>query len=166
MVITMALSAALLGCRSSNTGPAAGDLAPDFVLPRLDGSVQKLSNYRGRVVMVNLWATWCPPCVEELPLLDQIVADYGPRGVVVLGVAADERKEAVERFVDSHKPAFEVLLDPGGVVGTQYGITGYPETFLVDREGRLQVKYIGPLPSADGKPGSEITGTLDSLLGG
>jgi len=165
--MSVALSSIALGCRpSSSQAPVTGELAPDFVLPRLDGTVQKLSNYRGRVVMVNLWATWCPPCIEELPLLDEIVADYGPRGVVVLGVAADERKDAVEKFVEAHGPAFEVLLDPGGVVGTQYGITGYPETFLVDREGRLQAKYIGPLPSEGGKPGKQITGTLDSLLGG
>ncbi len=152
------------GC-TGESGPVVGELAPDFVLPRLDGTVQKLSNHRGKVVMVNLWATWCPPCLAEMPVLDDIVRTYGPRGVVVLGVASDDDRDAVARFVSKESPEMEILLDPGGAVGTQYGITGYPESFLVDREGRLYGKFIGPLPEIDGKPGPEVTSVLEKLLG-
>ena len=115
--------------------------------------------------MVNLWATWCPPCLAEMPVLDDIVRTYGPRGVVVLGVASDDDRDAVARFVAKESPEMEILLDPGGAVGTQYGITGYPESFLVDREGRLYGKFIGPLPEIDGKPGPEVTSVLEKLLG-
>jgi cytochrome c biogenesis protein CcmG/thiol:disulfide interchange protein DsbE len=151
------------GCKGAS-GPRPGDLAPDFVLPKLDGSVQKLSNFRGRPVLVNLWATWCPPCIAELPLLDAIVRDYAPRGLVVLGVAGDDDDARVREFVAQRAPTFEVLLDPGGTVGTQYGITGYPETFLVDRDGKLTAKYIGPLPSDAGSPAASVTQALEAVL--
>jgi thiol-disulfide isomerase/thioredoxin len=164
VVVLVALT--VWACRSGSAGPAIGDLAPDFVLPRLDGKVQKLSNYRGSVVVVNLWATWCPPCIEEMPLLDRLAADYAGRGVVFLGVAGDEDRAAVERFVHEKSPAFVVLLDPGGEVGTQYGITGYPETFVVDREGRLRHKFIGPLPAVAGKAGPGVSQVIEALLGG
>jgi len=152
------------GCRSRR-GPEIGGLAPDFVAPRLDGSVQKLSNYRGSVVVLNLWATWCPPCIAEVPVLNRIARSYGPQGVVVLGVAGDDDPEAVRRFVDEHRVEFDVLLDPGGAVGTQYGITGYPETFVIDREGRLREKFIGPLPADGDEPSAELRGLLERLLG-
>ena len=161
LVVVMALA----GCETQG-GPAEGALAPDFVLPRLDGQVRKLSNYRGRVVLVNLWATWCPPCLEEMPLLDHLAREYGPRGLTVLGVAGDEDRDAVERFVNAQELVFEILLDPGGEVGTQYGITGYPETFVVDRQGRFRLKFVGPLPEADGAPSAEVTGAIEALLGG
>jgi thiol-disulfide isomerase/thioredoxin len=132
----------------------------------MDGTVQKLSNYRGKIVLVNLWATWCPPCLEEMPLLETLAARYGSRGLVVLGIAADEDRSAVERFLAKRPLSFDVLLDPNGEVGTRYGITGYPETFVVDREGRLQLKFIGPLPGNQGEPGPELAGKLEALLGG
>ena len=152
-----------VGCKSSS-GPRAGDLAPDFVLPKLDGSVHKLSNHRGKPVLVNLWATWCPPCIAEMPLLDAIVRDYAPRGLVVLGIAGDDDASRVREFVTQRSPAFEVLLDPGGTVGTQYGITGYPETFLVDRDGKLTAKFIGPLPSDAGSLAPDVTQAIEAVL--
>ncbi len=163
--VALAILAAASACMRG-TGVSQGTLAPDFVLPRLDGTVQKLSNYRGKIVVVNLWATWCPPCLEEMPLLEQMARQYGPQGLVVLGIAADEDRTAVERFLERRPLSFEVLLDPGGEVGTRYGITGYPETFVVDREGRFQVKFIGPLPGSDGRPGPEVTAQIEALLGG
>jgi cytochrome c biogenesis protein CcmG/thiol:disulfide interchange protein DsbE len=155
--------ASMPGCKPSS-GPRAGDLAPDFVLPKLEGGVQKLSNLRGKPVLVNLWATWCPPCIAELPLLDAVVRDYGPRGLVVLGVAGDDDDARVREFVAQRSPAFEVLLDPGGTVGTQYGITGYPETFLVDRDGKLTAKFIGPLPSDASSLSPSVTQAIEAIL--
>ena len=130
----------------------------------LDEKVQKLSNHRGKAVLVNLWATWCPPCIAELPLLDEIVRDYGPRGLVVLGIAGDDDAARVREFVVKHSPAFKVLLDPGGTVGTQYGITGYPESFLVDRDGKLVAKFVGPLPSDSGRLAQSVSSLLDAVL--
>ena len=162
-VVLAGVVALTAGCKTSS-GPQAGDLAPDFVLPKLDGSVQKLSNHRGKPVLVNLWATWCPPCIAEMPLLDAIVRDYGPRGLVVLGIAGDDDSARVREFIAQRSPAFEVLLDPGGTVGTQYGITGYPETFLVDRDGKLTAKFIGPLPSDTGSLAPTVTQAIEAVL--
>ena len=160
--LALVICTAVAGCRGA--APRAGDLAPDFVLPDLDEKVQKLSNHRGKAVLVNLWATWCPPCIAELPLLDEIVRDYGPRGLVVLGIAGDDDAARVREFVVKHSPAFKVLLDPGGTVGTQYGITGYPESFLVDRDGKLVAKFVGPLPSDSGRLAQSVSSLLDAVL--
>jgi thiol-disulfide isomerase/thioredoxin len=156
---------ATAGCKSSGP-PATGDLAPEFVLQSTEGAIRKLSNFRGKVVLVNLWATWCPPCVAELPVLDQLAAKYGDKGLVVLAVAGDEEVKAVHDFLKRSPVKFEVLLDPNGAIGTQYGITGYPETFFVDRQGRLQDKIIGPLPHEGGGAAAGLTKRIEELLGG
>ncbi|HXC51592.1 MAG TPA: TlpA disulfide reductase family protein [Candidatus Limnocylindrales bacterium] len=153
------------GCKPA-AAPSTGELAPEFVLPSIGGQTRKLSNYRGKVVLVNLWATWCPPCIEELPVLSRIASDYADRGLVVLGIAGDEDTQLVRDFLARSPVKFEVLLDTRGVIGTQYGITGYPETFFVDRQGRLRNKIIGPVPHQGAEPGSELIRTIDELLGG
>jgi thiol-disulfide isomerase/thioredoxin len=160
------VAASINACSRSGGGARTGELAPDFVLPRLDGSVQKLSNYRGKIVLVNMWATWCPPCIEEMPLLDGLEKTYGPRGLVVLGLAGDEEPGRVRSFLEKNPVSFDVLLDVGGEVGTRYGITGYPETFVVDREGRLRNKIVGPIPADAGRPTREIVASIETLLGG
>ena len=169
VAVSVALACSILaqsGCKRAEEGLRQGETVPDFVLPMLDGKVQKLSNYRGKVVLVNLWATWCPPCIEEVPLLDRLQQEYGERGLVVLALAADDDPETVRTFMKLHPVKFDVLLDVGGEVGTRYGITGYPETFVVDREGRFREKYIGPLPSDAGRPSDELSLRLTALLGG
>jgi peroxiredoxin len=163
LVFTVAISVA--GCEKSG-GLGTGDTVPDFILRTPSGEVRKLSNYRGRPVLVNLWATWCPPCIAEMPLLNRLAEEYRERGLVVLGVAGDEDTAAVSRFLAKTPLKFEVLLDPDGSVGTQYGITGYPETFLVDREGRLRDKIIGPVPSEGGRPSADFRARLEALVGG
>ena len=163
MTLIVALAISVCGCKSSS-GPQIGDLAPDFVLPRLDGKVQALSNYRGKVVMLNLWATWCPPCIAEMPLINDLAQTYADQGLTIVGIAGDENADDVHAFVQETPLYFDVLLDPQGAVGTEYGITGYPETFLIDREGRLLAKFIGPLPHPDGKPTPELVRTIDQAL--
>lgn len=153
------------GCESKN-GVATGDLAPEFVLQGVDGQSHKLSNYRGRVVLVNLWATWCPPCVEEMPVLNQLAQDYADKGLVVLGLAGDDDTRRVSDFLAKSPLKFEVLLDSDGAIGTRYGITGYPETFFIDREGRVRDKMIGPLPAQGGRVAPQLARRLESLLGG
>jgi peroxiredoxin len=156
------------GCRSSGppAPPAVGDLAPDFVLQSSAGVTRKLSNYRGKVVLVNHWATWCPPCIAELPVLDKLAKDYADKGLVVLGVAGDDDSRAVTDFLARQPVHYEVLFDPGGAIGTQYGITGYPETFFVDREGRVRKQIIGPVPAEGAPSRAEFQGMVESLLGG
>ncbi len=161
----VALIVGPLGSGCTRGGLSTGDLAPDFILRDLQGTVRKLSNYRGKPVLVNLWATWCPPCIAEMPLLNRITLDYRERGLVVLGLAGDDDLTLVEEFMAEHRLEFQVLLDPDGAVGTQYGITGYPETFLIDREGRVWDKFIGPIPAEGDQLAAEFVDRLEALLG-
>ena len=158
--------ASALGSSGCERRLGPGSVAPDFVVQALDGKVTKLSNFRGRPVLLNLWATWCPPCIEELPFLNKIQERYAGRGLVVLGVAGDEKPDNVRTFIGTHPISFPILLDPEGVVGTNYGITGYPESFLIDRDGKLAAKYVGPLPLAKGDVSDEVIARLESLIGG
>ena len=159
------ISLAGLGACKSAPGPQIGQLVPGFVLPRLDGKVQALSSYRGKVVMLNLWATWCGPCIEEMPLLNELADEYAQHGLSIVAIAGDENAQDVHSFVQETPLHFDVLLDPQGAVGTEYGITGYPETFLIDRDGRLIAKFIGPLPYPGGRPAPELVRTLNEVLG-
>lgn len=164
-VLCAGMLASAAGCKTAGP-PVTGEKAPEFVLQSIGGATRKLSNYRGKVVLVNLWATWCPPCVAELPVLDQISAEYADKGLVILAVAGDEDVQAVRDFLAKSPVKFEVLLDPNGVIGTQYGITGYPETFFVDRDGVLRDKIIGPLPHEGKSASAEFLKTIDAMLGG
>jgi peroxiredoxin len=120
-------------------------VAPDFAVPDLDGQAVRLSAYRGRVVLVNLWATWCPPCREEMPSMERLHQRLKDKGFVLLAVSEDEGGAAgVKAFVEQMKVTFPVLLDPDGDVGRKYEVWGFPESFLVDRDGRVVERVIGP----------------------
>jgi thiol-disulfide isomerase/thioredoxin len=108
----------------------------DFTLSDLNGKPYKLSDLRGKVVLVNFWATWCPPCRREMPDLDKLNARFGPQGLVVLSIS-DENMAKVGPFIASsgYRPA--VLLDPGGAVHKEFHIEGIPKTYLFDRSGKL-----------------------------
>jgi peroxiredoxin len=120
-------------------------VAPDFSALDLDGQAVRLSAYRGRVVLVNLWATWCPPCREEMPSMERLHRRLKDKGFVLLAVSEDEGgKAGVKAFVEQMQVTFPVLLDPDGDVGRKYEVWGFPESFLVDRDGRVVERVIGP----------------------
>ncbi|HEY6011064.1 MAG TPA: TlpA disulfide reductase family protein [Nitrospirota bacterium] len=124
---------------------AAGDRAPDFRLTASDGRQVSLSELRGRMVMVHFWATWCPPCVEELPTLDKLNSALAGTDFVLLAVNVDEGGvESVAHFLQSNRVSLPVLFDPGGRVAAQYGTFKLPETYIIDREGVVRYKVIGP----------------------
>jgi cytochrome c biogenesis protein CcmG, thiol:disulfide interchange protein DsbE len=126
-------------------GLRKGDLAPPLRLPTLDGGVVDLASFRGKLVVLNFWATWCPPCVEEMPSLEKLHRALGPVGLVVIGVSVDENEETLRAFLQKVGVTFPTLRDPGGRGPTAaYNTTGYPETFVVDPQGMLVDKYIGP----------------------
>lgn len=121
-----------------------GDHAPEFRLSALDGKQVGLSDYRGKVVMVHFWATWCPPCVEELPVLDRMYRSLAGRDFEVLAVSVDEGgAESVASFVKKNAPSLPVLLDPGASVAHSYGTFKFPETYILDRSGIVRYKVIG-----------------------
>jgi cytochrome c biogenesis protein CcmG/thiol:disulfide interchange protein DsbE len=120
-------------------------LAPDFAVPDLSGQAVRLSALRGKVVLVSLWTTWCPPCREEMPSMEKLWLQLKDRGFVLLAVSQDEGGKAlVEPFVQQLQLTFPVLVDPEHQVGDKYQVWGYPESFLIDREGRVVERIIGP----------------------
>jgi peroxiredoxin len=120
-------------------------LAPDFAVPDLSGQAVRLSGLRGKVVLLNLWTTWCPPCREEMPSMERLYQQLRDRGFVLVAVSQDEAgRAAVEPFVRDLGLTFPVLVDPEHQVGDRYGVWGYPESFIIDREGRIVERVIGP----------------------
>ena len=122
-----------------------GFVAPDFELPDLQGQTHRLSALRGKVVFLNLWTTWCPPCRMEMPAMERLYQRLRHRDFVMLAVSEDEGgASAVAPFVAELGLSFPVLLDPRGRLSTRYGATGYPETFIIDRNGHIIQHQIGP----------------------
>jgi len=122
-----------------------GDRAPEFSLPALDGGTRSLSAYRGKIVLVHFWATWCPPCVDEIPVLEQLYRSLLGQDVELLAVSVDEGgAEVVGPFVRRNKLSFPVLLNSDRSVATRYGTLKFPETYVLDREGIVRLKAIGP----------------------
>jgi peroxiredoxin len=121
-------------------------MASDFVVPDLQGNAVRLSALRGKVVFLNLWATWCPPCREEMPSMQRLYQHFQGRDFAMLAVSSDEQKPAVEAFVKEGQYTFPVLFDPQRQVGDTYGVWGYPETFLIDRTGKIVEHIVGPRP--------------------
>ena len=118
-----------------------GQPIPDFELPRLGGGTVKMSELKGHPVLINYWTTWCPPCKEELPLL-QARQDQYP-DLVVLAVDTDEEEPVVKAYIDQYGYTFTVLLDFDWEVERLLGVQAYPTTFFVDADGIVRSRYIG-----------------------
>jgi peroxiredoxin len=123
--------------------PAETIVAPDVELPDLSGRPARLRDFRGRVVLLNFWATWCAPCREEMPALQLLAQELGPQGLTVVGVNVKEPRSKVEAFVREHELRFPVLLDADGRVGQAYQVFALPATFIVDRRGSLVGTVLG-----------------------
>jgi cytochrome c biogenesis protein CcmG/thiol:disulfide interchange protein DsbE len=125
----------------------AGKTAEDFVL-QVGGKPVHLSDFRGKVVVLNFWASWCQPCVEEAPGLNQLQKHIAARNGVILGVAADENPAAYEKFLQDQGVIFPTYRDPGtkdnhSPIAGAYGTSMYPETYIIDRQGKIARKLIG-----------------------
>jgi len=119
-------------------------LAPDFELSSLQGDVVKLSELRGKVVVVNFWATWCPPCREEVPSMQQLHKMMAGKEFVMLAVNIEQDgRQTVPVFLQENPVDFTILFDDSGQVRKSYGVSKYPETFIVDPQGRIVEKVIG-----------------------
>jgi peroxiredoxin len=113
----------------------------DFTLTDLRGKVWTLHDLRGKVVLVNFWATWCPPCRKEMPDLNALHRQFSPRGLVILAIS-DEEAGKVKPFIEEKKIAYPILLDPGDKVHNALAVDGIPKSFLYDREGKLVAQAI------------------------
>jgi peroxiredoxin len=123
--------------------PIVGALAPDFRLQNLEVEEVQLSDFRGRPVLINLWATWCGPCRLEMPAIQDRFELYDEHGLVVLAVDFDEPASAVQDFRDELGLTFQILLDPGAIVQNLYRNRNYPSSFFIDEAGVIQVHHIG-----------------------
>lgn len=131
------------------TGIAKAQLAPDFTLTNLAGEEVTLSDLRGKNVILNFWATWCPPCEAEMPHFQKYYNQHAAQdNVEIIGVNATYAKEKIERveqFVRSYDLTFSILLEPTGTVAEQYEVLTIPATFFIDAEGKVQRQIKGPL---------------------
>ena len=142
----------------------AGSMAKSFSF-QLDGKNSSLADLRGKVVVLNFWASWCPPCVDETPSLNQLQQRIAPRGGVVLGISADTDPTAYEQFLKDHGVIFPTYRDPVeqgrlSQIGLDYGTSMYPETYIIDRQGRIARKIIGE----QNWDSSQMIAYLDSVL--
>ena len=130
--------------------------APDFTLPDLDGKMVSLADYKGKVVLLNIWATWCPPCVEEMPSMEKLYQELKDEGFEILAVSIDvSGAKAVIPFMKKHKLSFSALTDTKGAIKSLYQTTGVPESFIIDKDGIIVEKVIGPRDWAT--PGAILT---------
>jgi peroxiredoxin len=124
----------------------AGGPAPSFTLAALTGQQAALSQYKGQVVMVNFWATWCGPCQQEMPLLDQMYKKYKPAGFTLIGVNVDKEGPAVKELMARKPVSFPVLLDPANQVSKAYHVNEMPSSVFIDRKGEIRYIHRGYRP--------------------
>lgn len=120
--------------------------APDFALPRDNGEVVSLSEFRGQVVMINFWASWCGPCRQEMPLLEKIHQRYEPLGFTLLGVNVEENSSDAKAFLEDRPVTFPILFDPHNGVSKLYDVVAMPSTVLIDRQGNVRYLHHGFKP--------------------
>ncbi|MFP8873466.1 MAG: TlpA disulfide reductase family protein [Myxococcota bacterium] len=130
-------------------GPPAllgrGSDAPDFELPRLAGGAPaSLSGLRGRVVLLNFWATWCKPCEDEMPAMERLYRELHPEGFELLAISVDAEQDEVEEFRERLDISFPIALDPAQKSARLYQTMGFPESVLIDGQGRIVERYVGP----------------------
>ena len=147
VIVGLALSFALL--HRESPGVAIGEAAPDFTLSTLTPGSVLLRNYRRQVVVLNFWATWCPPCVEETPSLENFAEQMRDQGVTVIGISVDQDRMAVQKFVERFHISYLIALDSDQGVANRYGTSKFPETYILDRDGRVAEKLIGAIDWQD-----------------
>jgi peroxiredoxin len=130
--------------RSRTPVAQRGKAAPDFELQDLDGNIRKLSDLKGQVVFVNFWATWCPPCREEMPSMQDLYETMPGDRFKMLTILSNDNPALAATFAEKNGFSFPILVDPGSEVANAYGLTGVPETYIVDKQGILRQQYLGP----------------------
>ena len=146
-VCVLVLAFAVVWMQSAKYEPlTVGKIAPDFDLPDLEDHRVRLSDFRGKVVFLNFWATWCKPCREEMPSMEVLYKNYQREGLVILAVSIDRvtTKKDIPPFIKSLNLTFPVLVDSWGQTDKKYKLMGVPETYIIDQQGILREKVIGP----------------------
>jgi len=157
-LVTVGLLAALIGCYSGGRPTRIGSNAPDFTVQDSDHKVT-LSQFRGQVVVLNFWGTFCPPCIEETPSLVQMQKRLKDKGVVVVAVSIDTDDNAYHKFLKDYKINLITVRDGAQKTSSLYGTFGWPETYVIDRNGMIRRKFIGAVDWSS----PEITEYLSKL---
>ena len=142
-VLSLLFSATL--CAAQVLSPVERVMAPDFVLQDMEDETHRLSDYRGKTVIINFWTTWCPPCREEIPSMNRAWRELEDEGVVILAINMGEDEDTIFVFTADYPADFPLLMDIDGRVGIDWGVYGVPETFVIDAEGNIRYKHIGPV---------------------
>lgn len=147
----------LSGCSESETElqpvaatPVQGQSAPDFTLTDMQGAKVSLSGLRGKVVILNFWATWCPPCREEMPSMEKLHQQFNDQGLVILAVNVEKDAAALKNFLQQNGYSFPVLQDKKSEVQNLYKVFRFPESFIIDRNGQVVQKVIGAIDWTSG----------------
>ncbi|OGL40927.1 MAG: hypothetical protein A3C43_09745 [Candidatus Schekmanbacteria bacterium RIFCSPHIGHO2_02_FULL_38_11] len=123
---------------------ASAKLAPYFTLPDINGKMVSLRDFKGKVLILDFWATWCPPCREEIPHFKDLYAQYKRKGLEIVGIAVDQGgTKAVKPFVEINRISYTILIGSEEVTNSYGGIIGIPTTFVIDRKGNIVRKYVG-----------------------
>lgn len=157
-ITAILLSLVLSACDRGSPPPRIGQPAPGFTVQDSDRKVS-LSDLHGKIVVLNFWATWCPPCVEEMPSLVEMQARMKDRGVTVLAVSLDKDEPAYRKFITGNRIDLLTVRDPDEKSSSLYGTFKYPETYIIDRNGVVRRKFIGPVDWN----GAEIVDYLQKL---
>jgi thiol-disulfide isomerase/thioredoxin len=152
----------LIVCASSIQAAFINESAPFFTLPSLEGKTMSLSDQNGKIVFVNFWASWCPPCKKEFPELNELASEYKGQNFVLLAINLDKSVDRVQKFLEKNqvKPALAILLDPDAKVVADYVARSMPSSFIIDRDGKIRFVHFGYSDKDPVKWRTEI----DSLL--
>jgi len=146
---SLCIAAGLLMYATTAPAGITGAVAPDFTLKSSSGTNMKLSEFRGEVVLINFWASWCGPCRQEMPVLDELHRQYKALGFTVLGVNVEEDSSAARKLLKEVQVSFPVLFDNESVVSKQYDVVAMPSTVLVDRDGNMRYIHKGYKPGLE-----------------
>lgn len=122
-----------------------GKLAPDFTLVDRKGKTWNLAELKGQVVFVNFWATWCLPCIKEMPSMQKLYSSMPENKFKMLAILSNDKPAIADAVVAKQKYTFPILIDPENKAGKAYGLTGVPETYIIDKQGVLREKFLGPV---------------------
>jgi peroxiredoxin len=156
----VAVAVALATIASAWVAAAPPALAPNVTLRSADGGTVALSTYRGKVLLVDFWASWCAPCKTSFPALDSLYREYQPRGLEVLAVNLDERRRDADAFLRARSHRLTVLFDPSGASPAAFGVKAMPSSFLIDKAGNIRFTHMGYSGNVDESYRREIAQLL------
>lgn len=159
-LLNIFLLSALIGFTGFSTDSDAAKRAPNFTVKDLNGKTYKLSNYRGKVVYLDFWASWCRPCLKSFSWMRKMQSRHSGKGLVILAVNLDKNKEDAWSFLRENKSNFKILHDPKGRVAEKYNVQVMPSSYLIDRKGRIRKIHHGFRESSSDKKERDILSLL------